>query len=837
MDESKKTKSQLIKENSLLRRQIIKLEKTGDTNKQKKDNNSRTREKFLLKTLIEHIPDAIYVKDLKGGRIITNAADLNNIGADSEKEVLGKTDFDLFPKEIAEVYTADDQSVIKTGNPVLKQEELFYDKEGGKRWLQTSKLPLKDENENIIGLIGIERDITEQKLAQESLKEQTEMLRLIFENAFDGISIFEENYEPGKRRLIECNERYAEMSGRSREELLKIADLDKAGLSTPLSSDNTKYISQISEFNGAYSWQRPDKKENIIEYTAVPIKLDGKTYTIGIDRDVTERKHAEDALRQTYEELEQTNENLKKANKIKDQFLANMSHEIRTPLNAIIGMTGLLFDTPLNEEQRDFIETVQSSGDILLTLINDILDFSKIEADKIELEKQPFDVRTCIEEALDIVASKAAHKNLELAYLIEEGIPTNVLGDVTRLRQILVNLLSNSIKFTDRGEVVLGIKGQLRDYNNYLFHFTVRDTGLGIAPDRQDRLFKSFTQVDASTTRKYGGTGLGLAISKKLSELMGGTMWVESTGIPGEGSTFHFTIVTELDLNKAPDIDFSDLRAKRILIVDDNKTNRNILIQQTASLQMIPAGAESGTEALALLNKETKFDAAILDFQMPEMDGIMLAEEISKIPKLNLLPLILLSSRGFQHDRNLNLTYFAATLTKPIKFSQLQHALITVLRKNKPVVKEQRHETTSLFDSNLGKQYPLKILLAEDNIVNQKVALRFLERLGYRADVVFNGLEVLDALRRQFYEVILMDIQMPEMDGETATKEIRKIFPPKQQPVIIAMTANAMRSDLDKYIESGMDDYIVKPFKVEELIRVLIEGHTRFYNDQLSNAN
>ena len=754
------------------------------------------------------------------------------------------------------------------------------------------------------------------------------------------------------------------MAGRSREELLKIGDLDKAGLAETLSENNSEFINKNKVFKGLYSWNRPDKKANIIEYTAVPIQMNGKTFTIGIDRDITEkklseeviqnernqlrtlidalpdliffkdlegkyilnnnahlefigiknqseaygktvfdfhrngeaekyyqeemqilrtgesihemelmiyhktknenrwylmsriplkdkeghvkgilgvghditnRKYAEEALRQTYDELEQTNKEIIEANKVKSQFLANMSHEIRTPLNAVIGLTGLLLDTPLDDEQLDFVQTILNSGDILLSLINDILDFSKIEAKKIELEKQPFDVRNCIEEALDLVASKTVNKDLELTYSIDEGLSTNVIGDITRLRQILVNLLNNSIKFTEKGEVVAFVSGQLLDNNAYMLHFTVKDTGLGIPLDLQKRLFQSFTQVDASTTRKFGGTGLGLAISKQLSELMGGTMWVESSGVPGEGSTFHFTISTELSIENEEKADLSALSGKRVLIVDDNQTNRNILIRQTTSLQMIPTGVESGPEALNVLTTDNEFDIAILDFQMPGMDGVELAEEIKKIFSRKLLPLVLLSSHGYNHEKNTNLSLFAARLTKPIKFSQLHNALITILKKKKRTA-QKKHDINSMqFDTNISKHYPLKILLAEDNVVNQKVALRYLEKLGYRADIAFNGLEVLDSLKRQFYDVILMDIQMPEMDGVEATNKIRRSYLPNRQPRIIAMTANAMKSDHDKYITSGMDDYIVKPFKVNELVRALIESYIYLHPIELSN--
>ncbi len=805
-----------------------------DITERKKIEENLRREKILLRTLIDNIPDFIYFKDNQGNYILNNKAHLHSMGVESQEEVIGKTIFDFHPKELAELYFNDEMQIIQSGISILDKEEIAIHKNTNeKNWHLTSKIPLW-KNGKVSGIVCISRIITQQKIVQEAFHQQNEKLRLIFENAFDGINIFEENYEPGKRRLIECNERYAEMAGRSRDELLKIGDLDKAGLAETLSKNNSESINKSEVFNGLYSWIRPDKKTNIIEYTAVPIQMNGKIFTIGIDRDITEKKHAEEVLKQTYDELEQTNKDLKKANKIKGQFLANMSHEIRTPLNAVIGLTGLLLDTPLNDEQRDFVETILNSGDILLTLINDILDFSKIEAQKIELENQPFNVRDCIEESLDLVTSKASEKNLELAYSIDDGLPMNVIGDITRLRQIMVNLLSNAIKFTEKGEVVVGVEGQLKDNYSYMLHFSVRDTGIGIPADRRDRLFRSFTQVDSSTTRKFGGTGLGLAISRQLSELMGGTMWAESTGISGEGSTFHFTILTELSIEKEISTDLSTLSGRRVLIVDDNNTNRNILTQQAASLHMLPTCVCSGEEALEVLKTDDKFDLAILDYQMLTMDGILLAEEIRKIPERKQLPFILLSSYGFR-EKNIDLTFFAATLTKPIKFSQLHNALITVLSKNKVPVKKHRDISSMQFDSSIGKQYPLKILLAEDNNVNQKVALRFLEKLGYRADVAFNGLEVLDALNRQFYDIVLMDIQMPDMDGEEATIEIRKSFPPNHQPRIIAMTANALKSDHDKYIISGMDDYILKPFKIEELIRALIECYTYLHPIKILN--
>jgi PAS domain S-box-containing protein len=777
-------------------------------------------ERLLFKTIIDDLPDAIYVKDKNFCKIIANKADVHNLGRKSEEEVLGRNDSEFLPKEIAEACLEDDKVVLK-GKSILNKEELLIDSNGNKRWLLTSKLPLRDTKNNIIGIVGIGHDITKRKLIEEALHTQTEKFRLVFEHAFDGISIFEENEDNAKRKLIDCNSKYAEMSGHSREELLKIGYLES--LFITLSEDNSKAIKNKKVFKGSYSWKRPDGKDNIVEYTAVPIKMHGKTYTIGIDRDVTEQRAGQLILKNALAKLEKTNGDLQKANEVKGQFVANMSHEIRTPLNAIIGMAGLLLDTSLNEEQKDYAETIHNSGDILLSLINDILDFSKIEAQKIELEKQPFDLRNCIEEALDLVASKAAEKNLELAYSMHEGLSTKLIGDVTRLRQILVNLLSNAIKFTESGEVIVSVLGQLQDHYLYNLHISVRDTGLGISPEQQSKLFQSFTQVDASTTRKFGGTGLGLAISKQLSELMGGTMWVESSGIPGEGTVFHFTIVTELSIEEEERNNPSVLLGKKVLIVDDNKTNREILTQQMNSLKMIPSEFSSGADAINIISEGEKFDIAILDYHMPEIDGITLGEKISDILKEKTPPLILLSSYG-NRDKSNNLALFAASLTKPIKLSHLQDALITVLKKSNASTKKIDLRPIEL-NEEIGKQCPLRILLAEDNKVNQKVALKILEKLGYRADVASNGLEVIDAIERQPYDVILMDIQMPEMDGVRATEKIRSKIDKIQQPQIIAMTANALKTDHDTYLAIGMNDYIIKPFKVEDLISVLMKSY------------
>jgi len=442
-----------------------------------------------------------------------------------------------------------------------------------------------------------------------------------------------------------------------------------------------------------------------------------------------------------------------------------------------------------------------------------------------DVEAQPFDLRECVESALDLVAARVAEKHLDTAYLFEGEVPVALDGDVTRLRQVLLNLLSNAVKFTEHGEVVLTVSARAVAGGAEL-SFAVRDTGIGLSAQGMSRLFQSFSQADSSTTRRYGGTGLGLAISRRLAELMGGTMWAESAG-PGQGSTFFFTIVAPLaespQANRRPLLGRQPaLAGKRVLVVDDNATNRKVLALQTGKWGMLPRDTESPAEALRWLHDGETFDLAILDMHMPEMDGLALAAQVHGL--LPELPLVLFSSLG-RREAGDTKGLFNACLSKPLRQSQLFDTLVSLLALGPvPHAAPAAHPpSATAMDAAMASRHPLRILLAEDNVVNQKLALRLLQQMGYRADLASNGIEAIECITRQPYDVVLMDVQMPEMDGLEAARRITAKWPAGARPRIVAMTANAMQGDREDCIAAGMDDYMTKPIRVDQLVASLAE--------------
>ncbi|MEH2193522.1 MAG: response regulator [Nostoc sp.] len=855
----------------------------------------------------ENMHDGVIITDLTGNIVDWNPA-AESIFGYTKAEILAKHISILHQPEVATTLRA---KILEKINQQARWsgEIYFLRKDGTKGICKTTIVPLQDEQGETIATVGINHDITENKRAKEALQRQLHRTLLLeqitqeIRQSLDTSKIFETAAtQIGQAFKVDRCLIHSYISDpipqiplvAQYNALPNSWTVDELEVSITNNPHAEKMMAQESAIASPDVYAEPLLQESEAIYREIGLKsmLSIRTSyqgepngAIGLHQCSYFREWTSDEIelleavaaqlgialahahlleqetRQREEltlknfALERAKRQAEAANRAKSEFLAMMSHEIRTPMNAVIGMTDLLLDTSLTPQQQDFVETVRSSGDALLTIINDILDFSKIESGKLELEEQPFNLRACVEQAISLLAPKAAEKDIELAYLIQPQIPTKIIGDMTRLRQVLMNLLNNAIKFTEHGEVVLYVELVGGDWGEQgenfsplhpsasskspiQIQFAIKDTGIGIIPENIERLFHPFAQADVSMTRRYGGTGLGLVISKRLSKMMGGTLWVESQGFVGgnpsprwksgilsasytcQGSTFYFTITAQVP--GLPEAEFSNLpmqlEGKRLLIVDDNLTNRQILSLQAESWKMEAYAAKSGKEALAQLAQGRQFDIAILDMQMPEMDGISLARQIRKQSGCQNLPLVILTSLGRgETSFDFNDVEFAASLSKPIKQSQLCDIISRILG-NQP--SPASISDFPLVDQHLGHRLPLRILLAEDTVVNQKVALLMLQKMGYSADVVTNGVEVLKALQKQPYDVVLMDVQMPEMDGLETSRRICQEWS-GFRPHLIGITANAMRGDREVCLAAGMDDYISKPVRFQELAQAL----------------
>ena len=785
------------------------------------------QERSLLRSLMESIPDDVYFKDRDSRFIAISGSKARRHGMEPAAMV-GKSDFDLFTDRHARKAFDDEQRIMLTGQSVINQEERESREGGPDTWVSTTKMPLRDPHGQIVGTFGISRDITDRKQVEKALQESDEKFRALADSAQNAIVMLDADdqilfWNGAAERLFGYTKAEA-IGGRFHSLVVpeRFREASAKGLAQFRKTGTGALIGKVTELAA----QRKDGTEFPVELSLSMVTLHQQHAAVGIVRDITERKRTEAALREAVA-VAQANVRLKSA------FLANMSHEIRTPLNGVMGMADLLLDTELTPEQRSLANTVRTSADCLLTIINDILDFSKIEAGMLTFELRPFELRDPVEHCLQMMAERAHAKGLELAYLIDDSVPVQVIGDAGRLQQVLLNLVGNAVKFTERGEVVVRVTREGEESEGVRLRFAVTDTGIGITPEARKCLFQPFSQADSSITRKFGGTGLGLAISRQLVELMGGSIGIESEA--GKGSTFWFTVKLALQPAALRVIPHKvDLAGQHALIVDDNKTNREILQRQLTAWRVSTACAADGESALVLIRSAVQagqpFNFALLDMQMPGMSGMELARHISADPALAGLKMLVLTSMGslpsFGETAAAGVT---ACLAKPVQQKELQEAVVRLLGGGKPHVIAPAAPPQPPPQSK-----PLRILLAEDNVVNQIVARRQLAHLSHTVDIVADGRAALAAAKAHPYDVVLMDCQMPEMDGYEATRQLRAWEQTRRAAgeefaplYIIAMTASAMAGDRETCLAAGMDNYITKPVQTSELATAVARATNR----------
>jgi PAS domain S-box-containing protein len=806
--------------------------------------NTLEQDRSLLGTFLDNATDAVYFKDREGRFITTSKCLADKFGLSDASELIGKSDYDFFAEENAQQTHEEELEVMSTGTALNKEaKEMWPD--GRVTWCSTCKYPMYDENGEAVGIFGVSRDITDRKVAEKRLGDLNNCLLSFGADPLKNI----------EQLIAFCGEslsaKYAFYACVAIGKVTSVIhwkvpadfidDLLEAHICKDTLAANGDAVRVTRHFaDSPYAEIYPSLAENgtktMVCKTVISFNTSHGVLVVCFDRDdevseadrelievVTSAMGIEEHRLYVMGQLEASKKSAEEASIAKSEFLANMSHEIRTPMNGIIGMTELALDTELSSEQRDYLESVKTSAESLLGVLNDVLDFSKIEAKKLDLDYHDFDLRGGLGDTLRTLAFRAHQKGLELACHVASDVPDNLIGDSRRLRQVIVNLVGNAVKFTEQGEVVLSVKAIDSGSGTVGLHFAVSDTGIGIPKHMQEMVFGAFAQADGSTTRIYGGTGLGLAISSELVRLMGGRIWLESE--VGKGSTFHFTshFGVQECADESPEMACESLQSLRTLIVDDNATNRRILEELLCRWRMRPQAVEGGLPALDLLRDAAQtndpFRLVLVDANMPVMDGFELAQQINAIDGLGDVTIMMLTSLDQSADisrcREVGISVY---LVKPIRQSDLLSAILRTLRllptESQPVLKSEER----VSDSNDC----LRILLAEDNPVNQKLVVALLERRGYSVQVVGNGQNALSALEDDDFDLVLMDLQMPVMDGLEATAAIREREKATGTHIpIIAMTAHAMKGDRERCLEAGMDSYLSKPLQLTQLLQVI----------------